>query len=308
MGAWHIVGYVCLALLIVVVLITVDFAVPQAHFIHKTLLHMETGESYNLGNKLSSLFVKEVVVACQSTKLDKRAPATSIIGLLERSYSPNKRAAPYKITSVQALTGASFWETNHPVWKSVQPHVSSRLWAVAGEPLEMEVADLTVHLRCDDIPFMRGKGYNFMTSKVVREVLALIGTPIATMHIVTGVRCEKATNGRGAKCKEFVAAFAHGVKTTNPEIQITVVSQTVDKDFKTLMRAKRLIIGHSSFAFFAGLVCKGDVYAVSDGYFQSSVQMHDRWHWLHRDGLIVHHKDVKDYINQSDDVCALIAV
>jgi len=301
-----IVGLVLLILVVIlVVFVVIDFTVPSMHYLHKEMFQYTTGPTYNLGNKLSGFFFQEMIAARRKLNAGKHAAKPdSLYAKLVATYNPTKKGVSYKVNSWDAFRAGGFWQTNHKAWASVQPFLSERLWALC-EPDNDEGPDLTVHIRCDDTPFSKIKGYNLLTSKVVRTVVDSLDVPIKSMLIVTGMRPNSA-NGRAEKCLDFVAAFERGVHKSHPHIQISTKSESADKDFFTLMRAKRLIVSHSSFAFFAGLACKGEVYAVAHGFRETHCNLHDRWRWLNGSDFVVHHETVKDYILNSQTACDLI--
>jgi hypothetical protein len=287
-----ILGILLIIALVLVILLMID-CVTTRHF-HTYMLKTTTGPSYNLGNKMSSLFGQEMFLQSKQLNFpDYKLPRDGILAKLVQTFTPLKDNSIFLpiTTSKMSWELAGLWEANHVSWAAAQPLIQRRINACIDHVDDVQHYDLVVHLRCGDIPFNRNRLYHLVHAQAITDTIDDIGD-VSNVLIVTGTRKK---DERRQICCGYVEAIKQILVDRN--IHVDLQSESADVDFATLVCAKRLLFGHSSFAFFAGLACQGEVFAIGAGFLEKHVPLHERWHWLNNKDYIVQHDNVIDYFD-----------
>ena len=274
---------IVIIIIILSIIIIVDIVHPQQHKIHKTLMlrHSATGNTYNIGNKLSHFFFE--MGTCAPKLYGGQCPEkwkNSLWHRLMKQYKPLKTCVPY-IASLRSNNSYHTWAEHLFFWNIMQPNIRNIINNVLIPTTlpKNHSTTIFIHFRCGDVPFIRSNRYvipkmTFINSAI--ENILLIQPDITHIVFVTGFRPEKASSCNQTECISWLNNAY--MNTLKQQFAVTIQSTTADEDFATLVTAKYLVASMpSSFVWFAGLACDG--YVVYPGDSKNCI-MHSRWVWL----------------------------
>ena len=194
------------------------------------------------------------------------------------------------------------WEHFHKLWTPMKPIVTEILHDTYEKMVKDENIEavkkydnntVVLHLRCGDEPFKRSKNYELQKYRYYIECINSFENKdnIKNLVVVYGSRLKEESK-QCVACNTYVQDLIDFIiEHTNIE-QHEIVSSSADSDFFTMMFCQNLIIGHSSFSFFAALANKtGQIRALR--VHKKSVNHGDNWKYMQ--AHVLKHIEVKDY-------------